>query len=134
MVAEDWERHRRKWGQRMNLFYWLIGGRSVRSAVLSLYKRGLARAEKHDDAGAMEAYTAVIDLPDAPEDVKAMVLYNRALLFAAAGRTDKALADLQTVMEMPMPMHGIKLAARRRLERLHHRQEAAARADQRSTT
>jgi tetratricopeptide (TPR) repeat protein len=108
--------------------------RSVRSEALSLYKGGLACAEKEDSKAAMDAYTAAIELPDAPDDVKAMALYNRALLFAAAGRTDKALADLQTVMEMPMPMHGIKLAARRRLERLHHRQEAAARADQRSTT
>ncbi|HEY3394850.1 MAG TPA: hypothetical protein VGK58_19245 [Lacipirellulaceae bacterium] len=76
----------------------------------------------------MSAYTTAIEHADASDDVKAMALYNRALLFAAEGKTDQALADLEAVMDMPVPLREIKLAARRRLERLRHRQEATARA------
>jgi hypothetical protein len=100
---------------------------SLRSDVLSLYKLGLSRTEKSDSKGAMDAYTSAIEQPGAPDDVKAMALYNRALLFAAEGNTVSALADLQAIMKMPSPLRGVKLAAKRRLERLQHRQEAANR-------
>ena len=57
-----------------------------------------------------------------------MALYNRALLFAAAGNTDRALADLNAVMDMPISLPDIKLAARRRLDRLKNRVAATERA------
>ena len=76
----------------------------------------------------MSAYTTAIEHADASDDVKAMALYNRALLFAAEGHTDQALADLEAVMDMPVPLREIKLAARRRLERLRNRLSATARA------
>jgi hypothetical protein len=108
--------------------------RSTRNEALSLYKLGMARTEKKDSGGAMDAYTSAIELPDAPDDVKAMALYNRALLFAAEGKADRALADLNAVMEMPAALHDIKRAARRRLERLQHRQDAAARPNRHSAS
>ena len=111
----------------MGLFSRWFWPRSVRSEVLSLYKRGIVRAERDDPKGAMDAYTSVIERPGAPDDVRAMALYNRALLFAADGDTGKAVSDLQTVMEMPIPLLGVKLAARRRLERLQHREDITAR-------
>lgn len=97
---------------------------------MSLYRRGLARAQKNDVTGAKEAYTAAIELPDSPDEVKAMALYNRALLLAAGGSLDQALADLQIVMELPMSPSSVKVAARRRLERLQHRRGMAARPPQ----
>jgi hypothetical protein len=118
----------------MNLFRRWFWPRSIRNEVLSLYKLGMARAEKEDPTGAMEAYTSAIERPDAPDDVRAMALYNRALLYAAGGNTDKALADLQAIMGMPTPLRGVKQAARRRLERLQHRQEAAERPVRPSTS
>lgn len=122
------ERRQNYVGLRMNLFKRWFWPRSARSEMLSLYRRGLACAEKQDSQGAMSAYTTAIEHADASDDVKAMALYNRALLFAAEGKTDQALADLEAVMDMPVPLREIKLAARRRLERLRHRQEATARA------
>ena len=120
----------------MNPFHWLFGGRSVRSSVLSMYKRGLAKAEKHDRQGALEAYTAAIELQDAPEDVRAMALYNRALVFAAAGETTKAVADLQALLAIPVPLREIKSAARRRLDRMHRQHDAGitARPNTRAST
>jgi hypothetical protein len=116
----------------VNLFRRWFWPRSVRKEGLALYKLGMACTDKQDPQGAMDAYTSVIELPDAPDDVKAMALYNRALLFAAEGKTQKASADLEAVMKMPIPPHGVKLAAKRRLERLQHRQDAAARPNRRS--
>ena len=94
----------------------------------------MARADKKDSKGALDAYTSAIEQPGAPNDVRAMALYNRAILFAADGKSRKALADLNAIMEMPIPMQGVKLAARRRLERLQNRQDATARSDRLSGT
>jgi len=118
----------------MNLFKWRIWPRSVRSEVMSLYKEGIARAEQHDAKGAMAAYTLAIERTDAPEDVKAMALYNRALLFAAVGNTQLALDDLKTIMELPNPQRDVKLAARRRVDRLQHRLAAAVRVNRPTTS
>ena len=115
----------------MNLFRRWFWPRSARKEALAQFKLGMMRAEGKDAAGALDAYTLAIELPEVPSDVMAMALYNRALLFAAAGRTDKALADLNAVMEMRVSPQDVKLAARRRLERLEHRREAAARTNQR---
>jgi hypothetical protein len=109
----------------MNLFGWHLWPQSVRSEVLSLYKEGLALAEKHDSEGAMIAYTSAIERAGAPHDIRAMALYNRALLLAAAGNTKLALADLREVMELPILQREIKLAARRRVDRLQHRMATA---------
>ena len=110
----------------MGIFSWLTGRRSVRGSVLALYKRGLSRAVKHDPDGAMEAYSAAIKQPDAPEDLKAMALYNRALLFAAEGEDAKAVADLEAVLATPAELREIKAAAKRRLERMQHRKDLTA--------
>jgi hypothetical protein len=88
----------------------------------------LARDKKKDSSGAMVAYSSVIELDDAPEDVRAMALYNRALLFAALGDRSKAATDLTAIMAMPVSVPGVTVAARRRLERLQHRDDAAAEA------
>jgi tetratricopeptide (TPR) repeat protein len=117
----------------MNLFKRWLWPHSARSDAMSLYKRGLACGERNDFRGAKEAYTLAIELPNAPDDVKAMALYNRALVLAASGAVDQAVADLQIVMELPGSLHTIKLAARRRLERLKNRHDAAARPTGRPT-
>jgi len=109
----------------MNLFKRWFWPRSARSDAMSLYKKGLTCSERKDLTGALHAYTLAIESPDAPEDVKAMALYNRALVLAANGAVEEAEGDLQVVMNLPVPLHAIKLAAKRRLERLKHRGEAA---------
>ena len=109
----------------MNLFQWLFAWRSIRSEAMHLYRLGLARDKKGDSDGALAAYSSAISLANAPDDVKAMALYNRALLFAAQGDHRKAAADLNAVMAMPTSVRGVTAAARRRLERLQHRQDVA---------
>ena len=105
----------------MNFFKWLTRGNSVHDVVLSLYKRGLASAMNHDQKGARDAYTAAIDMPDAPTDLRAMALYNRALLYAAAKEIPRAIQDLNAVLAMTVPLHKVKLAARQKLDRMQRR-------------
>ena len=50
----------------MNVFNWLTGHFSNRGKALSLYKRGMAKAKKHDHQGAIDDYTATIGMPHAP--------------------------------------------------------------------
>jgi tetratricopeptide (TPR) repeat protein len=120
----------------MNLFRWLLAWRSIRSEAMRLYRLGLARDKKGDSAAAIAAYSSAISLDNAPDDVKAMALYNRALLYAAQGNQSKAAADLNAIMVMPTLVRGVTDAARRRLERLQRRQDAAdsAQAQRKSTS
>ena len=111
----------------MNLLRRWLWPHTVRSDTLSLYKHGLACGESKDVQGALSAYTSAIELANAPDDVKAMALYNRAIIFTAEGATEKALTDLRAVMGLPVPLRVIKLAAKRRLERLLNRRCSGAR-------
>jgi hypothetical protein len=105
----------------MNFFKWLTRRNSVHDEVLSLYKRGLACAIKHDQKEARGAFTAAIDRRNAPADLRAMALYNRAMLFGAANEIRKATQDLNAVLAMTAAPHKVKLAARQKLDRMHRR-------------
>jgi hypothetical protein len=54
-----------------------------------------------------------------------MALYNRALLFTAADNFSAAVDDLNAVLAMQDPLREIKLAARRRLDRMQHQRTVA---------
>jgi hypothetical protein len=81
----------------------------------------MKRANPHDQTGAASDYTAVIDMSDAPADVVAMALYNRALLHAAAGDAAQATDDLDAVLATTTaPLRRVKSAARQKLDRMQH--------------
>jgi hypothetical protein len=105
----------------MGFFTWLTRANSVRDIVLSLYKRGLASAIKNDHKMARSAFTAAIDMHDAPADLRAMALYNRALLYVAANEMSNAVQDLKAVLSMTDAPHRVKAAARQKLERVQRR-------------
>ena len=105
----------------MNFFKWLTRANSVHDVVLSLYKRGLASAMKHDQKEARDAFTAAIDMRDAPADLRAMALYNRAMLYGAANEIRKAIQDLKAVLAMTAAPHKVKSAARQKLDRMQRR-------------
>ena len=105
----------------MNFFKWLTPSTSIHDVVLSLYKRGLVSAMNHDQKGARDAFTAAIDIRDAPADLRAMALYNRALLSGAANEIRKAIQDLNAVLAMTAAPQKVKSAARLRLDRMQRR-------------
>lgn len=102
----------------MQFFNWVKSLFSSRGKALSLYRRGMARANKRDHVGALDDYTATIDMPNVPPDVKAMALYNRPLVYSAHHETAQAVDDLNRVLAMAETPHEIKTEARRRLERM----------------
>ncbi len=105
----------------MNVFNWLGGHFSNRGKALSMYRRGMARAKKHDHQGAIDDYTTTINTEDAPTDVKAMALYNRALVYVATGDDRKGVDDLDAVLAMDAGLVNVKTMARQKLARMESR-------------
>ena len=95
----------------------------VRRKALRLYRRGMARAKKYDSEGALTNYTAAIESTDVPADVKAMALYNRALVNVAAGADAKGVDDLNAILEMggTMGLVNITTMARQKLAKMESR-------------
>ena len=105
----------------MNIFHWFTKYFSRHSKAMSLYRRGMAKAKKHDHEGALEDYTTMIGMPDTPADLLAMVLYNRALVYVAAGDDQKGAADLDAVLAMNEALVNVKTMARQKLARMESR-------------
>ena len=81
----------------------------------------MEKSTKHEHQGAIDDYTMAIEMPETPPDVKAMALYNRALVYAAVGDDRKATEDLHTVLAMPEARSRVKDEARRKLARMESR-------------
>jgi hypothetical protein len=60
-------------------------------------------------------------MPHAPSDVKAMALYNRALVHVAAGDDRKGVDDLDAVLAMAEARVNVKTMARQKLAKLESR-------------
>ena len=105
----------------MNVLSWLTSLVSNRSKSLSIYKRGLARAKNHDLQGAIDDYTSTIGMPDTSADVKAMALFNRALVHVAAGNDQQGTDDLDAVLKMGRAPENVKLMAKQKLYRMESR-------------
>ena len=105
----------------MKVFHWLTSCFSDRRKALFLYKRGMAKAKRHDHQGAICDYTTMLGIPDSPADLMAMVLYNRALVYVAAGDATKAADDLDAVLAMNETMVNVKTMARQKLARMQSR-------------
>ena len=101
----------------MSFFARLKNRFCVRGA-LSLYKRGMRKARKHDHKGAIEDYTAAINTPNVAANVKAMAQYNRALVYLATKDVAKAASDLNLILAMKATLTNIKSMARQKLMRL----------------
>ncbi|MEZ6119847.1 MAG: hypothetical protein R3C28_25215 [Pirellulaceae bacterium] len=105
----------------MNMIHWLTSRFSGHGKAISLYKRGMARAKKHDHQGALRDYTTAIEVPGAPTGLLAMVLYNRALVYVATGNERKGAADLDAVLAMNEALVNVKTMARQKLAKIESR-------------
>ena len=85
----------------------------------------MTKANGHDYLGAVREYTAAIDAPDCPNDVKGMATYNRALAYAAMDQDEKAADDLAAMLKMPGLPESIKTQARMRRERIRRRSDTS---------
>jgi hypothetical protein len=98
---------------------------SGRGKALSRYRRGMERAKQQDHAGAIDDYTAAINMPQVPPDVKAMALFNRALILASDGDNPQARTDLNRVLAMAETPADVRTEARRKLVRMERQTSRA---------
>jgi hypothetical protein len=110
----------------INIVTWLAAHFTNRGKALAHYRSGMAKARKHDREGAIDEYTTVIQTPNITPALKAMALYNRALVYAATGRESHAIKDLDTVLAIKHPLSRIKTEASRKLVRMKRRNEKTA--------
>ena len=99
----------------MNVFDLLTSRFTRRGKALSMYRRGMRLAKKHDHLGAIEEYTAAIELEHVPADVKAMALFNRGLVYMAADDYRRSVDDLEAVLVLDGAPQNIRTMARQKL-------------------
>ena len=68
---------------------------------IALYRSGIAKASKGDHRGAIADYAAAVGIPNLPSDLKAMVVYNRAVAYSAIHEEERAAEDVAAVLHMP---------------------------------
>jgi len=110
----------------MGFLSWLRGRTSPSYRASRLYHRGVARANAHRYAAAIDDYSNVLDMPGAAPNLRAMALYNRALAHSAMQHETAALADLNHVLDMGDAAGHVKTEARRKLIRM---ERSSGRAD-----
>lgn len=96
----------------------IFGSFSARGKAMTLYKRGMQKADRRDFEGAIDDYTTVIETRHAPGDVRAMALLNRALVYSRSHETVKAEKDLAAVLAMPEATSQVKSAAHEKVQRM----------------
>jgi hypothetical protein len=109
----------------MSFTAWVKSWLSKRGKALAMYRSGMAKASKRDYGGAIADYSAAIEAPHIPSDVKGMAVYNRALAYSAIHEDAKAAEDLAALLELPGLPENIKTAAQQRRERIRRRKEEA---------
>ena len=75
-------------------------------------------AKLHKNQAAIADYTTVIELEDVSADIRAMALYNRALVNHATASESAAIDDLHQILEMADVPEHVKTEARRKLVRM----------------
>ena len=86
----------------------------------------MKEANLHHNEAALANYTAVIDGADTPPDLRAMALYNRAVVYAATNNDSQAVDDLETLLEMAGAAPNVKTEARRKLVRMRRSSDQPA--------
>ncbi len=105
----------------MNLWRKIASVFSHRSWALAHYHTGLALSRSNDNSGAIAEYTCVIETDVTPPDLKAMALYNRALVHCLIGNQQQATLDLEGLVALSSTPVNVRTMARQRLVRLTNR-------------
>jgi hypothetical protein len=113
----------------MGFLNWLFGKLSKQGSSMAFYKRGIRRAKNHDLDGAQADYTSAIEMRSVSPKIKAMALYNRALVYVARKDEPNAIADLNAVLAMDHTPSNIKTEATRKLMRMEKRSRVQSKQD-----
>ncbi len=82
------------------------------------YRQGMEAANRKDHKTALEQYAAAIELADAPTDIRAMALYNRAVVHSAMHNGAEAIRDLEELFDSSGVTASVRLEAKRKLVRM----------------
>ena len=107
----------------MNLLHKLFGRFTSRGRALIQLNKGRESAATRDFNDAVVHYTELVKDPNAPRDIIAMALFNRALACSATHQDKDAERDLVEVLEMREDFPKIKKFAREKLLRIRKRSE-----------
>lgn len=105
----------------MKIIDTIFGRVWLRRTPFSFYQRGIKKANKLDHQGAIDDYTTTIEMPDTPEYMIAMALYNRALAHVSIGENQKGTEDLNAVLGIDHAPANVKTVARQKLARMEAR-------------
>ncbi|TWT34358.1 tetratricopeptide repeat protein [Blastopirellula retiformator] len=105
----------------MNAIAWITNCFSKRDRATTLYKRGMAKAKLKNHQGAIDDYTSALKAPDGPASLRGMILYNRGIVYVAAGMAKNGADDLNAVLSMDEIQADVKAAAKRKLAKIQSR-------------
>lgn len=94
---------------------------TVRGKATARYKRGLDKAHADEFAGAIQDYTAVIQMRGVPPDLKAMATFNRGLAYSLEHDLEKANKDFQAIEAIEGAPNSVLAAAKEKLKRMRKR-------------
>jgi hypothetical protein len=91
-----------------------------------LLREAIEHAKENRPAKAIEIYNSLLDSSGASTDLRARVLFNRALAHSSLRDDDRALTDLTQLLAMPGLPDKVVVAARSQLARVKKRNERRA--------
>jgi tetratricopeptide (TPR) repeat protein len=102
----------------MSIFARLFGIFSKSAKAEALFARAMEKAKNKDAEGALEDYTAVINMAKASPSLKAMATFNRALAYSNLSQYSEAKTDLENVIAAPHTPANVRAAAKSKQERM----------------
>ena len=105
----------------MNVFGKITARFTARGRALAQVDQGMACANNAEPDNAIKHYTDVINASETPRDVKAMALFNRALVYTTIDDEPRATFDLKAILKMPEAMTNIKKSANDKLVRMQRK-------------
>ncbi len=105
----------------MNFFKRIAAKFTTRGRALAQIEEGMACANNAETDVAIQHYSDVINASESPRDVKAMALFNRALVLTTIGKEKQAAVDLKAILNMPETLARIKKSAADKLVRMQRK-------------
>ncbi|MEE3370655.1 MAG: hypothetical protein VX346_15050 [Planctomycetota bacterium] len=101
-----------------------FGRNMARRKAIKTYKDGIVHADARRFDKAIANYSTVVDMRQAPLDVRAMARLNRALVYSVQGDIPTARNELTIVIHDEAAPDSVKNSAREKLKRLEKRNSA----------
>ncbi len=120
----------------MNFLKRFASGFTTRGRALAQVEQAMVFAKKNESDNAIKHYSEVVNSSEAPRDVVAMALFNRALVYTTIGKEREAKHDLKAVLSMPETISKIKRSASDKLARMERKlvREASPVKDEKSSS